>query len=153
MPAARLWIETTHHAAFRYGGWAYARQIDGAVTGVAGGARNITASRLDLTALAALLTGLPAGLAITVTTSSPSLLAILRLLTGLGDAPSEDLDLWAPLIVLAEGRALTVQASVRAPKTPAAFLTAWAEVGQDKAKTASRFCAVIPKSNLAKLGI
>jgi len=94
MPALRLWIETTHHAAFRYGGWAYLREIDGVAAGVAGGERGITAGRLELTALIALLTGLPPG-AVTVKTSNASLLAALRLVAnplppGADGAPSED---------------------------------------------------------------
>ena len=52
--AMRLWIETTHHAAFRYGGWAYARETGGAVTGMAGGERNITrGASIDLFGLVA----------------------------------------------------------------------------------------------------
>jgi len=158
MTAIRLWIETTHHPAFRYGGWAYARESGGAVTGMAGGERNITAGRLDLAGLVAALAGLPTGAAVAVRSSSPSLLAALR--TALGppaagspDAPSEDLDLWAPLMTALRGRAVTVQAAPRAAQTPAAFLAAWAEVGQDKAKAAGRFSAAIPKSNLAKLAL
>jgi hypothetical protein len=154
----RLWIETTHHAAFRYGGWAYLRDADGAVSGMAGGERNITAGRLELSGLIAALTRLPAGAVAQVRTSNPALIAILRLIAsppppGSPDAPAEDLDLWAQLMTAASGRALTVQAALRAPQTPAAFLAAWAEVGQDKAKSAGRFAAAIPKSNLAKLAL
>jgi hypothetical protein len=154
MTAVRLWIETTHHAAFRYGGWAYAREMDGAVTGMAGGERNITAGRLELAGLAAALNGLPAGAAVAVKSSNPALLAALRTISSPpADAPTEDLDLWAQLMTAARGRAVTLQAAPRAAQTPAAFLAAWAEVGQDKAKAAGRFSAAIPKSNLAKLAL
>jgi hypothetical protein len=159
MPAPiRLWIETTHHAAFRYGGWAYVREADGAVTGYAGGERNITPARLDLAGLAAALNGLPAGAAVAVRTSSPALLAALRVAldpptAGSPDTPAEDLDLWAQLMTAVRGRSVTLQTAPRAPQTPAAFLAAWAEVGQDKAKTAGRFAAAIPRSNLAKLAL
>jgi ribonuclease HI len=150
----RLWIETTHHAAFRYGGWAYAREVGGAVTGMAGGERNITTGRLELAGLVAALNGLPVGAAVAVRTASPGLIAALRtVLSPPEEAPTEDLDLWAQLMTACKGRAVTVQAAPRAPQTPAAFLAAWAEVGQDKAKVAGRFSAAIPKSNLAKLAL
>jgi hypothetical protein len=146
---ARLFIETTYHSAFRYGGWGIARETGGAVTGVAGSERNTTAARIDLLALAAALTGLPAG-AVTVQSASPGVLTAARLLAA-GGTPEEDLDLFKPLQKLAEGRALTVKAGAKGPGTPAHFLAAWAEVGQDKAKTVGKFSAAIPKSNLAKL--
>ena len=38
----RLWIETTHHAAFLYGGWAFVREERGVVSGAAGGERATT---------------------------------------------------------------------------------------------------------------
>jgi hypothetical protein len=152
--AIRLWIETTHHAAFRYGGWAYARDIDGGVTGMAGGERNITAGRLELAGLVAGFNGLPLAAPVVVKTSNPALLAALRTISSPpADAPTEDLDLWAQLMTAARGRVLTLHAAPRAPQTPAAFLAAWAEVGQDKAKAAGRFSAAIPKSNLAKLAL
>jgi hypothetical protein len=145
----RLFIETTYHPAFRYGGWGIARETGGAVTGVAGGERNTTAARIDLLALAAALTGLPAG-PVVVQSASPGVLAAARLLVA-GGTPEEDLDLFKPLQTLGEGRALTVKAGAKGPGTPAHFLAAWAEVGQDKAKAAGKFGAAIPKSNLAKL--
>ncbi|MDB5460577.1 MAG: hypothetical protein JWO72_2318, partial [Caulobacteraceae bacterium] len=72
---------------------------------------------------------------------------------GLPEAPTEDLDLWAQLVTAARGRTLAFSAAPRGPQTPAAFLAAWAEVGQDKAKAAGRFSAAIPKPNLAKLNL
>jgi ribonuclease HI len=151
----RLFVETVWHPAFRYGGWGLAREVAGAVTGQAGGERNTTAARIDLMALIAALTGLPPG-PVSVHSASPGVLKAARLLAfppapGADDAPAEDLDLWAQAIKAAQGRALTVKAGANAPNTPAAFLHAWAEVGQDKAKGQGRFTAAIPKSNLAKL--
>jgi hypothetical protein len=156
MPAPiRLWIEITHHAAFRYGGWAYVRQADGVVVGYAGGERSITVERLALSGLIAALTGLTPG-ALAVTTAAPLAAQLLRqaidpLPPGSPDAPTEDLDLRGRLQTLIKGRAVTVETASRKPQTPAAFLAAWAEVGQDKAKGAGRFSAAIPKPNLAKL--
>jgi ribonuclease HI len=153
----RLFVETTHHAAFRYGGWAFVRDAGGAVAGQAGGEGNTTAARIDLMALIAAFSGLPAG-PVSIHSASPGVLKAARLLAsppapGSDDAPAEDLDLWAQMIKAAQGRALTVKAGANAPNTPAAFLHAWAEVGQDKAKGPGRFSAAIPKSNLAKLAL
>jgi hypothetical protein len=151
----RLFLETTYHAAFRYGGWGGAREIGGAVTGQAGGERNTTAQRIDLMALIAVLQGLPSG-PVVLQSASAGVLAAARVLAsppGADAAPSEDLDLWAQALGAAQGRALTVKAGAKGPGTPAAFLAAWAEVGQDKAKGVGRFSAAIPKPNLAKLNL
>ena len=145
----RLFIETTYHPAFRYGGWGVARDMAGAVTGLAGGERNTTAGRIDLMALIAALAGLPAGQVI-LHSASAGLLAAARLLAT-GGAPEEDLDLFKAAQKAVEGRVLTVKAGAQGPGTPAHFLAAWAEVGQDKAKGAGKFSAAIPKSNLSKL--
>ena len=151
----RLFVETVWHPAFRYGGWAFARDVSGAVTGQAGGERNTTAARIDLMGLIAALSGLPAG-PVSIHSASLGVLEAARLLVsppapGSDEAPTEDLDLWAQAIKAGQGRALTVRAGANAPNTPAAFLHAWAEVGQDKAKGPGRFSAAIPRSNLAKL--
>jgi hypothetical protein len=73
--------------------------------------------------------------------------------TGAENAPAEDLDLWAQALRLCAGRALTIQAAQRAPRSASAFCFAWAEVGQDKAKGQGRFASAIPKPNLAKLAL
>ena len=137
MPAPiRLWIEITHHAAFRYGGWAYARQIDSALAGAAGGERNLTVGRLTLAALIAALNGLPPGVAVTLTSAAPAILNAVRTVLKPPppeEAPAEDLDLWAQLSMALKGRAVSLVSAARAANTPSAFLGAWAEVGQDKA--------------------
>ena len=154
----RLWIETTHHAAFRYGGWGIVREEGGAVSGLAGGERNTTAARIDLSALIEALQGVPAGRAIAIASASPGVIAAARLLAsppaaGAEGSPAEDLDLWAQALRLCAGRALTVQAVQRAAASPAAFCFAWAEVGQDKAKGQGRFSSAIPNPNLVKLAL
>jgi ribonuclease HI len=153
----RLFIETTHHGAFRYGGWGVAREVGGAVSGVAGGERNTTAARIDLMALIAALDGLPPGDA-SIQSASAGVIAAARLLAappapGSEAAPAEDLDLWARALKAAAGRTLSVLPARGGPDTPAAFLNAWAEVGRDKAKGQGRFSAAIPRPNLAKLGL
>ena len=152
----RLWIETTHHAALRYGGWGFVREEGAAVSGLAGGERNIAAARIDLMALIAALQALAPAAAVTITSASPGVVAAARILAvpptaGSDGVPAEDLDLWAQVLKLSAGRTLTVRPAQRTPATPAAFCFAWAEVGQDKAKAKGRFSAAIPKSNLAKL--
>jgi ribonuclease HI len=156
----RLFVETTFHAAFRYGGWAFVREAGGAVSGGAGGERSTTAARIDLMALIGALDGLPAGAPAAILSASPGVIAAARVLTappapGSDAAPSEDLDLWARALKAAQGRSLTVRPAVREPKTPAAFCFAWAEVGQDKAKlnAQGKFSAAIPKVNLAALAV
>jgi hypothetical protein len=153
----RLFVETTHHAAFRYGGWGVAREIGGVVSGQAGGERNTTAARIDLMALIAAFQDLPAG-PVVLQSASAGVLAAARLLAsppagGSEAAPEDDLDLWAQALKAVQGRALTVKAGSKGPNTPAAFLGAWAEVGQDKAKGLGRFSAAIPRPNLAKLSL
>ena|SRR3569833_328276 len=147
----RLFVETTYHPAFRYGGWGIAWDVAGVIAGQAGGERNTTAARIELMALIAGLDGLLAG-AVSIQSASAGLLQAARALAA-GVAPAEDLDLWAQAVKAAQGRALTVNASAKATNTPAAFLHAWAEVGQDKAKAKGRFSAAIPKPNLAKLAL
>lgn len=153
----RLFVETTYHQAFRYGGWGVVWDVAGVVTGQAGGERNTTAARIDLMALIGALQGLPPG-PVAIHSASPGVLKAAGLLAkppapGSDDAPTEDLDLWAQAIKAVQGRALTVKPVASGPNTPAAFLRAWAEAGQDKAKGKGRFSAAIPKPNLAKLAL
>ena len=150
----RLFIETTYHPAFRYGGWGVARESGGALSGQAGGERNTSAPRIDLMALIAAFDGVPAG-PVAIHSASPGVVAAARILApppapGSEEAPSEDLDLWAQALKATQARALTLKPS---GARPTAFLRAWAEVGQDKAKGQGRFNAAIPKSNLAKLAL
>ncbi len=154
----RLWIETIHHPAFRYGGWGLVREEGGTVGGHAGGERNIPAARIDLMALISALQGLAPGAAVTIVSASPGVVATAQILAappaaGSEGAPAENLDLWAQALALSAGRTLTVRLAQRTPATPAAFCFAWAEVGQDKAKGKGRFSAAIPRTNLARLAL
>jgi ribonuclease HI len=151
--AHRLFVETTYHQAFRYGGWGWVREVAGALSGQAGGERNTTAQRIDLMALIAALQGLPPG-DVAIHSASPGVLAATKLLAapparGSDEAPVEDLDLWAQALAGVRGRALIAKAESTGPA--AAFLKSWAEVGQDKAKGQGRFSAAIPRPNLGKL--
>jgi len=147
----RLWICAAHHPAFRCGGWATVRRVDGQVIGVAGGERKTTANRMALAGLVAALRGLPpGGTPILIETASPELTALPDVLGGGQFTPDLDLDLWAQILAVAKGRRLEViQAAIR-PETPMAFLTAWAERAMDTAKARGPFSAAIPKLNLSK---
>ncbi len=154
----RLFVETVYHPAFRFGGWGLVRAAGAVLSGAAGGERSMTAARIDLMDLIAALDGLAAGEAVVVQSANPGVIGAARRLAapppaGSEDAPTDDLDLWARALTAVQGRALTVKAAVREPRTPAAFCFAWAEVGRDKAKmnAQGKFSAAIPKVNLATL--
>ena len=56
MSQTTIWLEISHHAAFRVGGWAFVRRgPDGGLAGYAGGERRIEAERTALAALIAAL--------------------------------------------------------------------------------------------------
>jgi hypothetical protein len=149
----RIWVEISHHAAFRCGGWAFVREDAAGLSGAAGGERSLTPARAVLTGLAEALKGLPVGIAVEVHTSSRQIAALPRRIAGFAggeDPPIEDLDLWAQL-----STALTtvrILPSPNEPRTPTAFAAAWAELARDKAKATGPFHSPIPKPNLAKAG-
>jgi hypothetical protein len=157
----RVWTCAAVDPVYASGGWASLRQVGGELTAFAGGDRRTSVSRMALAGLAAALKGLPrigkaAPAAIEIHTPSPELarlphrLATLRTAGG-PDAPSEDLDLWAEIAAAAAGRTLSIARAIVEPRTPMAFVGAWADFARDKAKTDGAFTAPIPKSNLAKV--
>ena len=101
MPAPiTLWLEVSHHAAFRIGGWAYVRRDGAAVTGHAGGARRIDAERAALSALLAALEP-PGEGPVQIHTGSRLVAQIPERIRAAeaGEAPPTDnLDLWAQAI-------------------------------------------------------
>ncbi len=152
----RIWLETSHHAAFQVGGWAWVRDEAGAVSGAAGGGRRIGAERAGLAALAAALAGLPKDTAIELWSASAPVLAIPRRIAAAqaGEAaPEENLDLWAQAITLLSAPGRGIRAGRSAAGTPGAFAAAWAELARDRAKDRGDFTAPIPKPNLAKAGV
>lgn len=152
--AARLWIETDHHPAFKVGGWAYVLHDGRGVAGAAGGERDTTAERSALTGLVQALTAAPAGKPLVVASASALVLAIPRRIAGFAEAPPAlDLDLWAPLSTALDARAASFAIAASRPKTPTAFVAAWAELARDKAKSGGPFKSPIPKTNLAKAGV
>ncbi|CAN7263053.1 hypothetical protein LJR225_001263 [Phenylobacterium sp. LjRoot225] len=151
-----LWLEISHHAAFRVGGWAHVRrEPDGAVQGYAGGERRIDAERAALLGLIAALKDTRGAAPVQVRTTSPLVAAIparLKAAQAGEDAPSENLDLWAQLTTALSATRVEVVAGA-AQDRPTVFAAAWAEVGRDRAKDKGNFTAAIPKPNLAKAGV
>src|SRR5579859_2151370 len=148
----RIWVEISHQAAFRAGGWAFVLAEGSALSGVAGGDRAPAAAPIALAGLIEALKGAPAGSTVEVRSASAAVLAIPRQLADAGGAPDSDLDLWTQLAAAMKGRAVRFAQTSVQPRTPAAFAAAWAELARDKAKTRP-FHAAIPKVNLAKAGV
>jgi hypothetical protein len=150
----RIWVETSHHPAFRCGGWAFVRQDGAALSGAAGGERSVTQQRAVLGGLAEALKGLPPGAWVEVYTSNRDIIALPQRIAGFAageDPPAENLDLWAQVSTAL--KAVRIVPAAAEAGTPTAFATAWAELARDKAKVTGGFRAPIPKPNLAKAGV
>ena len=151
--AIRVWLEVSHHAAFKVGGWAFVR-ADGEVVGAAGGERRTTAERIALAGLIAALKAPAGGRPVVVQTASPVVAAIPRRILDARagkDAPTEDLDLWAQATTALSAPGVRIVAV--AAGGPTAFATSWAEVAREKAKNLGPFTSPIPKTNLARLAL
>ncbi|MDP3747773.1 MAG: hypothetical protein Q8Q88_12080 [Phenylobacterium sp.] len=152
MSAIRLWALSSHHSAFRVGGWAHLRQSADGLAGAAGGARHITSERTALAGLAAALKDLPAGDLVVHTDSAIVLGPIRAVILGEAtDPPEADLDLWVQVQTAFKGRTVSFVRAPVTPNTPQAFAAAWAELARDKAKTHGPFAHPIPRPNLAKV--
>ena len=152
----RVWLEVSHHAPFRVGGWAWVCTDGGAVTGSAGGERRIDAERTALCGLIAALRSPGAPRPTRLHTASDLVVAIparLEAARAGENPPAEDLDLWAQIMTALGAGTVQIVRVERAPATASAFAAAWAELGRDRAKDKGPFTAPIPKSNLAKAGI
>jgi hypothetical protein len=149
MTTISLWTASTHHAAFRCGGWASVRLVDGQPSGMAGGERATTAARMAMAGLIAGLRDLPPGVDVAVQTGGSELASLTEVLAGRVQ-PEDDLDLWAQILTATKGRRLTLSRAVAVPDSPLAFAAAWAALAMDKAKMGGAFTSAIPKSNLAK---
>lgn len=149
-----IWLELSHHAAFRVGGWAYVRRDpDGAVVGYAGGERRIEAERTALAALIASLKDLSAR-PVRIQTASPLIAAIPGRIAAAQageDPPGENLDLWAQAMTALAGERVEIVKAPAGDRTTG-FAAAWAELGRDRGKDKGAFVAAIPKPNLAKSG-
>ena len=148
----QIWVEISHQASFRAGGWAYVLSEGSSRLGAAGGDRSVTAERIALSALVAALAAAPVGAVVEVRSASPAVLAAAKRLAPGAEPPEEDLELWAPLSAALAARKVRFAATANAPRSPSAFALAWAELARDKGKTAP-FRAAIPKANLTKAGV
>jgi hypothetical protein len=152
----RLWVEISHHAAFRCGGWAFVCAEGRALSGAAGGERMASPDRIALAGLLAALKDLPPSAAVEIRSATPRIVGAGRRVAELeagGEAPPEDVELWAQLSAALKARPARFVAAANQPRTPTAFAAAWAELARDKAKAAGPFRAAIPKVNLAKAGV
>ena len=150
-----IWLETSHHAAFRAGGWAFVRSEGGVVTGLAGGDRRLDAERIALEGLVAALKGRAPGAPLRLTTASPliaGLPARVRAAAAGQNAPTENLALWAQVATALAAPDTEIVRVAAGAAGPTSFATGWAEFARDKAK-AGAFTWPIPKGNLAKAGV
>ena len=148
-----LWLESDHHTAFRCGGWAWVLADGAAVLGAAGGERTASPERIALAGLADAFKALPPAGDVRVHSRDPYVAAVPRRIAGPGEAPFEDLDYWAPISRVLQGRTVRFVTARAEARTPTAFAAAWAELSRDKAKASGAFRAAIPKPNLAKAGV
>lgn len=149
----RIWLEISHYAAFRVGGWAFVRADGETVTGHAGGERRIEAERAALTGLLAALRE-TAGRTVQLHTASAQVVAIparIRAAQAGENAPTDHLDLWAQATTALPSAQILRAAAT--PGSPSAFAAGWAEFARDRAKDKGAFTAPIPKQNLAKAGV
>lgn len=151
----RLWIQTSYHAAFKCGGWAYVRADKGGRAGHAGGERYVTPDRMALAGLLAGLKDAPPGeVSVQMDNRAVATLAA-RIAAGRppqGDeAPTEDLDLWAALTGALANRQASFALAGPSKASPTGFAAAWAELARDKANAQGAFVSAIPKPNLAKV--
>ena len=151
----RLWLEVSHHQAFRVGGWAFVRFDGKGVTGFAGGERQVDAERICLAGLAAVLGDLAPGASVELLTSSAGVLAIPRRISAAESGenpPAHNLDLWAQASTALRRASVAVRRVEQEPRSASAFAAAWSDFARDRAKDKGAFKAPIPKANLAKSG-
>jgi hypothetical protein len=153
--SVRVWLEVSHHQAFRVGGWAFVRFDANVVTGAAGGERQVDAERICLAGLAVALRDLTSGASVELVTSSSEVLAIPRRISAAESGenpPADHLDLWAQVSTAFRRAGVAVRRVEPAPQSASAFAAAWSEFARDRARDKGAFMAAIPKSNLAKAG-
>jgi ribonuclease HI len=151
--SVRVWLELSHHQAFRIGGWAFVRFDADGVSGFAGGERQVDGERICLAGIAAALRDLASGASVVLLTASPEVLAVPRRIAAAeaGKTPlADNLDLWAPVSTALRRIAVAVRRVEPAPGSVSAFAAAWSDFARDRAKDKGAFRAAIPKSNLAK---
>jgi len=151
-----IWLEISHHAAFRVGGWAWVRADGVSVTGRAGGDRRTDPERTALAGLIAAVGQAPGLGPVQLHTTSELVAAIparIKAAQAGENPPTGNLDLWAQATTALAASPVVIVPSLRTLGAPTAFAAAWAELARDKAKDKGPFTYPIPKANLAKAGV
>jgi hypothetical protein len=151
----RIWTAACTNAVYRCGGWAYVREGAASLAGAAGGERNTTLEQMAFAGLAAALKTLPkAQTPVVVHTPQRELAALCGHLEThtTPDGLSAPLQApWLTILTLATARSIKIVHDQPLLKTPIAFVLAWADLAQDKAKAGGHFISPIPKPNLVKM--
>ncbi len=153
--AVKIWTAACCKPAFRCGGWAYVREGALQREGAAGGDRNTTLEQMAFAGLAAALKTLPkAETPVEVHTSHKELVALSAYLAAQTSPQglSEEVKApWLAILQVAAARSINIIYDRPEANTPIAFVLAWADLAQDKAKAGGHFISPIPKPNLAKM--
>lgn len=149
----RIWLEISHHPAFRVGGWAWVRADGDSLTGNAGGDWRIDAERIALAGLLAALAKATGPAPVQLHTASDLVAVIPARIAGAQagrDPPDANLDLWAQASKVLGGAPVTIVRTSNAAGGPSRFAGAWAELARDKSKSKGAFASPIPKVNLTR---
>lgn len=163
MNPLRIWTDGVCTDSRGFGGWAYVRLWNDEARGVAGGERQATTPRMELTAVLRALTDLadiPAATPITLHSDSTVLMGGAGQLAawragGWNDAKGEPVaerDLWEQIAAVTLARPVTFVRVSATPsdRRPEGFVAAWSDFAREKCKAAGAFTWAIPKPNMAK---
>ena len=159
----RIWTDGLCTDSRGFGGWAFVRVWNGEARGAAGGERQATTPRMELTAVARALADLgeiPPATPLMVHSDSLWVTAGAGQLAGWEakgwiDAQGEPVacrDLWEEIAAIAATRPLSLVrvSPTPADRKPAGFVAAWSEFAREKCKASGAFTSPIPKPNLSK---
>ena len=163
MTSLRIWTDGLCTDSRGFGGWAYVRLWNGEARGVAGGERQATTPRMELTPVLRVLSDLsdiPVATPITLHSDSAVLMGgagqIGAWRTGgwldaKGD-PVAERDLWEQIAAVTLVRPVTFVrvSSTPSDRHPEGFVAAWSDFAREKCKAAGAFTWAIPKPNMAK---
>ena len=158
-----IWTDGVCTDSRGFGGWAYVRLWNGEARGVAGGERQATTPRMELTAVLRALSDLadiPEATPISIHTDSFVVMAGAARLrehpaNGRHNAEGEpwaESDLWEKIVPTVLARRITFVRVAASPsdKKPEGFVAAWSDFAREKCKAAGAFTWAIPKPNMAK---
>lgn len=163
MNPLRIWTDGVCTDSRGFGGWAYVRLWNGEARGVAGGERQATTPRMELTAVLRALSDLadiPLATPITLHSDSAVLMGGAGQIgawrtSGWIDAkgdPVAERDLWEQVAAVTLVRPVTFVrvSSTPSDRRPEGFVAAWSDFAREKCKAAGAFTWAIPKPNMAK---